>query len=158
MEATTSAAGSLATVQRFNQLMMEAERLLHLADGTERRDADAAAAKIAEARRLLADELVVHEPPGLPYGGEYHGPDGFFELFGKITGSLDLRVKEHALREAGDIAVTHAVMTFTLHASGQSVETSVCELATVRGGQIVDLDIYYKDPGAVATLMQGDRR
>ena len=37
-------------------------------------------------------------------------------------------------------------------ASGESVEMSLVEIYTVRGGLIVELDVYYKDPSAVALL------
>lgn len=40
-------------------------------------------------------------------------------------------------------------------ASGKSVEMGVAEIYTVRDGMIAELDVYYKDPAAVAALLAG---
>jgi hypothetical protein len=44
-------------------------------------------------------------------------------------------------------------VTFTSRASGKSVEMRLVEVYTVRNGLIVELDVYYKDPSAVAALL-----
>jgi len=44
-------------------------------------------------------------------------------------------------------------LTFTARTSGESVEMDLVELYKVRDGQIVELDVYYKDPSAVASLL-----
>jgi hypothetical protein len=54
--------------------------------------------------------------------------------------------------DAGDFVVVKATGRFTSHASGQSAVTELVELFTVRDGKLIDMDIYYKDPGAVAAL------
>ena len=43
-----------------------------------------------EAGSLLHDDFVVYEAGGVPYSGEYRGPQGFFELFGKMNEGLEL--------------------------------------------------------------------
>lgn len=43
-----------------------------------------------DARGLLHEEFVVYEAGGVPYSGEYHGPQGFFELLGKMNEGLVL--------------------------------------------------------------------
>ena len=35
--------------------------------------------------RAAARDFVVYEAGGLPYSGEYYGPQGFFELFGTMN-------------------------------------------------------------------------
>ena len=42
------------------------------------------------ARVLLHRDFVVHEAGGLPYSGEYHGAEGFFELLGKMNEAMEL--------------------------------------------------------------------
>jgi ketosteroid isomerase-like protein len=44
-------------------------------------------------------------------------------------------------------------LTFTARASGKGVEMALVEVYTVRDGLIVELDVYYKDPSAVAALL-----
>lgn len=109
---------------------------------------------LAEARGLLHDDLVVSEAGGLPYSGEYHGPQGFFDLFVGMSDVLELKpgpITHHVL---GDVTVLAQFrLKFTSRTSGESTEMSVIELYKVSDGLIVELDVYYKDPAAVAALM-----
>jgi ketosteroid isomerase-like protein len=43
--------------------------------------------------------------------------------------------------------------SFTARVSGKSVEMSLVEVYTVRDGRIAALDVYYKNPSAVAALL-----
>jgi uncharacterized protein len=125
-----------ATVDRFIQAIVE-----------ERFD---------DARSLLHDEFVVHEAGGVPYSGEYYGPQGFFELFEKMNEDLEL-TPDPAIQYllADDTVAMRYRLKFTARASGRSVEMSLVEVYTVRNGLIVELDVYYKDPSAVAELLAG---
>jgi hypothetical protein len=44
-------------------------------------------------------------------------------------------------------------LKFSARASGKSVEMGLVEIYTVRNGLITELDVYYKDPSAVAALL-----
>jgi uncharacterized protein len=107
-----------------------------------------------DGRRLLHDDFVVYEAGGLPYSGEYHGPDGFFELYGKIKQAMELTPGEAVqYLMADDTVGIRGRLKFTSRASGKSVEMSLVEIYTVHQGLIVELDVYYKDPAAVAALL-----
>jgi uncharacterized protein len=123
-----------ATVERFVKALVE-ERL-------------------DDARSLLHDDLTVYEPGGLPFSGEYHGPQGFFELLGKINQGLELAL-DPAIQYflADDTVAMRGRMKFIARASGESVEVGLVEFYTVRDGLIAELDVYYKDPSAVAALL-----
>jgi uncharacterized protein len=132
--AATTTERSLATVRRFMDAIVEE--------------------KLDEARSLLHDDFVVYEAGGLPYSGEYHGPEGFFELLTKMNEVLELTpgpTIEYLLAD-NTVAMRYR-LTFTARASGKSVEMSLVEVYTVRDGLIVELDVYYKDPLAVAALL-----
>ena len=45
---------------------------------------------LTTAESLLHRDLVVHTAGGLPYSGDYYGPQGFLELFAAMTQVLDL--------------------------------------------------------------------
>ena len=45
--------------------------------------------RLDDARSLLHDEFVVHAAGGVPYSGDYQGPEGFFELLMKIYEVLE---------------------------------------------------------------------
>jgi uncharacterized protein len=136
-----------ATVDRFMQALM--------------------AERFDEARGLLLhDDFVVHEAGGVPYSGEYRGPQGFFELFAKMNEDLELApdpavqylLADLLADDTADLPIDDTVairyrLKFTARASGRSVEMSLVEIYTVRAGLITELDVYYKDPSAVAALL-----
>ena len=68
--ASDTAETNVATVRRFMA-----------ATGAERRN---------ERRSLLHDDFVVHEAGGLPFSGDYHGSQGFFELLNRMNDVLEL--------------------------------------------------------------------
>jgi ketosteroid isomerase-like protein len=111
---------------------------------------------LQEARALLHDDLVVHEAGGLPYSGEYYGPQGFFDLLATMNETLELS-PGHFSRDAlsDDTVVSRFRLTFTTRASGKNTEMSLIELYRISQGRIVELDVYYKDPSAVAALLTG---
>jgi uncharacterized protein len=109
----------------------------------------------ADALSLLDENFVVHSPRELPWGGEYRGPDGLVDLMTRITNMLEI-ANEVPMRifDAGDYVLVKAMGRFTSHASGKSAVTELVELFTVRDGKLIDMDIYYKDPGAVFALSE----
>ena len=110
--------------------------------------------RVADAHKLLHDDFVVYEAGGVPYSGEYRGPQGFFELFAKMNEVMEL-APDPAVQFllADDTVAVRYRLKFTARASGQSVEMGLVEIYTVRDGLIVELDVYYKDPPAIAALL-----
>jgi ketosteroid isomerase-like protein len=132
---TTTAEGGLATVRRFYDLVGEG--------------------RVEDATALMHDELVIHEPAELPFGGEYHGPAGFGDIMQRIVRLAEPEVPGpiEYFETAGGPVVVRFTGRFSSRRSGRSVDVEIVELFTVRDGKIVDLDIYYKTPGAVAALL-----
>jgi hypothetical protein len=104
------------------------------------------------ATRLLHEDLAIHEPVALPYGGEYRCPAGFREIMGRITEQFEPSVVSIKCLDSGNPVVVRLVGRFKSRATGRSVDMDVVELHTVRDGRIVDLDVYYKDPAAIVGL------
>jgi uncharacterized protein len=109
-----------------------------------------------ERTRLLHEDFVVSSAGGLPFSGEHHGPQGFFDLMGKMNDVLDLTPGPITLNPLGEDAVAASFrLTFTARSSGKHVEMDLVEIYTLRDGLIIKLDVYYKDPSAVAALIAG---
>jgi uncharacterized protein len=109
---------------------------------------------LAKVGGLLHRDLVVHAAGGLPYSGDYYGPQGFFELFAAMTEVLDLRpgpLRTQSLDE--HTVVSRFRLRFVARASGKHAEMDLVEIYRVSDGQIVELDVYYKDPSAVAAVL-----
>jgi hypothetical protein len=133
---TTRADAALTTVQRFMNSMVEGDL-----DG---------------ARSLMHDDFVCYEAGGLPYSGDYHGPDGFFELVATIFGAMELTPgSDMQFLRADDTIAARFPLTFTARATGEKVHMTFVEVYTVRDGLITELDVYYKDPSAVTALLAG---
>jgi uncharacterized protein len=112
--------------------------------------------RLDDARGLLHHELVVHEAGGLPFSGEYSGPEGFLGLLGRINEGLELVLNPTIqYLVAGDTVAMRSRMTFTARHSGKSVEVGLVEIYTVRDGKIFELEVYYQDSSAVAALLTG---
>ena len=109
-----------------------------------------------ERTRLLHEDFVVSAAGGLPFSGEYHGSQGFFDLIWKMNEVLDLTPGPITLNPLGQDAVVASFrLTFTARSSGKHVEMDLVEIYTISDGLIVKLDVYYKDPSAVAALIAG---
>jgi hypothetical protein len=109
--------------------------------------------KVDDALSLLDDDALVHEPAALPYGGEYRGKPGFGRLLAAMGAAVQAEnVGEIRRLEAGETVVLRMRARFTGRASGQVAETDVAEVVTVRDGKILEIDVYYRDPGAVAAV------
>jgi ketosteroid isomerase-like protein len=114
------------------------------------------AGEFEDAKKLLAPDFVVHEPRELPYGGEYHGFEGFLDLLNHLTAVAAIEpVSTPEYLPAGDVVMVKMIGRFTSPSTGRSVETGVLELVSFREGLIAELDVFYKDPGAVAGLAEG---
>lgn len=133
MDAATTV-GAVATVRRFYGL---------LEDG-----------KPDEALVLLHEDAVVRESPGLPFGGDYHGRSGFLELAKSLDRTFETaNVTGIEFLEAGNTVVLRMTSRFTERNSRRVAETPIVEVVTVVDGQIAEIDVYYKDPSAVAALL-----
>jgi ketosteroid isomerase-like protein len=103
---------------------------------------------------LLHDDFVVHEAGGLPFSRDYHGSEGFFDLLNRMNDVLELTAGPVTTDPLGDAAVAARFrLRFISRASGESVEMGLVEIYTVRDGRIAELDVYYKDPAAVAAIL-----
>jgi ketosteroid isomerase-like protein len=107
-----------------------------------------------EAYRLLDDDLVAHEPPGLPYAGDYHGPAGWGDMMARVYDLFEVSLSSVEFVSAEDAVIIPMTCRFTSRTSRRSVDTKVIEVFSVRDGKIVDIDIFYKDPSAIAALAE----
>src|SRR4051794_7080984 len=124
-----TATSAVATVRRFYDLVMSG-------------DLDSASA-------LLDDErLVIHEPAGLPYGGEFAGIAGWREVTEHEIALMETELLSPIdFQPVGEDRVLMTVrVRFTSRATGRSAEIDVVEVLTVADGRLTVFDVYYKDP------------
>lgn len=102
---------------------------------------------------LFDPNIVIVEPDSVPYySGTHRGLDAVQrDLFGPMLSNYDLTVNEGTkAHDAGDVILGALDLTFTSRATGVSLRHNVIELYTVTDGLITHVDVYYKDPAAMA--------
>jgi SnoaL-like protein len=97
------------------------------------------------------DNVVVIEPPPLPYGGTTTSRDEFFE---KVLGYTDqrstFRLVSSEVFGDGDRLAGHFTATFTAHGSGESFLLDQTELYEVTDGAISKVEVFQRDtPGLI---------
>jgi hypothetical protein len=94
----------------------------------------------------LADDVEVHEPEYLPYGGVYRGKEEFVGLLGKIVDYMDVtKLTVHYL--VADGARVIAVLGAPDAKTGQL--NHFAEQSTLRDGKVVEMRLFYYDPQAM---------
>jgi ketosteroid isomerase-like protein len=119
-----------------------------------------AVADLAAMRGFLADDFVLHEPPALPFGGDFLGAEGYLELVRQLQSYFELDVVSSKLTEArDDLLLCELVIRFKARETGESAEMSLVDLYHFdSNGKIYRVDGYYMDPDMIAALALGRPR
>ncbi|WP_354698531.1 hypothetical protein DSM112329_04213 [Paraconexibacter sp. AEG42_29] len=107
------------------------------------------------ALEFIHPDVLAHEPPALPYGGEWKGKDGFRALMEMIGATVEVEATPIGLHDAGDTMIAIFNAKFTSRASGASVEMPVCEVYGFTDGLISNVNVFYKDPCEFAERISG---
>lgn len=89
---------------------------------------------------VLAPDVVVHEPEYLPYGGDYHGHEGFLTLQQRASEVLDVSSLKIHTAVANDERVVLLMTTAFVDGPGEQWLT---EHWQVRDGKVVDIRVFW---------------
>ncbi len=103
------------------------------------------------AAQVLAPDVVFHEAPTLPFGGDHHGVDGYRKLADTFAGLADFEFSPmmELLTTDQGVVVVRGAFTVTGKATGRSATTPFAEFYLVKDGLIADVDVFYWDEAAV---------
>ncbi|MGW2501963.1 nuclear transport factor 2 family protein [Streptomyces sp. NPDC001588] len=92
---------------------------------------------------LMSPEVVFHFPTSLPYGGTFHGPEGFLAFYQDIYDHYydTFNYDAHTVLDAG----SHVIVPVRARArakSGRTMENEHCLLFTVKDGLITEARLY----------------
>lgn len=108
---------------------------------------------LAAMAALLDPEIVVHEAAGLPYGGEYHGPEGMGALLQKLNTVLEgFQVKPEQYFVSGDDVAALIRVTGRGRLTGQAVDMPVMEVWRIKNGRAVMIRPFYWDTAEFSKL------
>ncbi len=103
-------------------------------------------------RATLSPDVVLHQSPDLPFGGEYTGHDGYERwalAMSKLFDKLD--VIEQQFFEQGDTVLVVCRFRTRSRVNGQIQDYPMVQVVRVTGGMIVDFrPFYWNVPAYVA--------
>jgi ketosteroid isomerase-like protein len=93
---------------------------------------------------MCAPDIVVHEPPFVPWGGDYEGRAEFLQLFALIAQHID-PTKMVVLHMVGDDESVVVLMRgeFRSNRDADPVPVLLSEWYTFRNGQVVEIRPFY---------------
>jgi len=104
---------------------------------------------------FMAEDFVIHEPAGLPYGGEWRGPDALQRLFAHVMGFWQEPVVEWVDLVGNDKHVV-ALLRFsmTVPRTGERIVQRVAEVTRFDAeSRMAEMHIHYFDTAAMAQAL-----
>ena len=108
--------------------------------------------EIEAAMEHIHPENVIEEPDGLPYAGEYVGPGGLAELFGKVTSLYGFEIHDWHVEPFRDGAICHLNATFTSLESGEAKRMQVVEIYEFTDGKMSHATVFPQDTKVITEL------
>ncbi len=105
----------------------------------------------AAVEALCSPDLVITEPPSLPFGGEYRGKDALLKLFTIVMDYWD-NPQVTVDNVIGDDVDAAVLLTFTMTSkhTGNTFTQTVVETAKSKDGLVTEMRIHYFDTAEVA--------
>ena len=111
-------------------------------------------------RATLAADVVLHQSPDLPFGGEYVGPDRYRDWAEAMRAIFDqVDVRDAEFFERGDAVVVVCRLVTRSRATGRTMEQPMAQVVRVRDWRITEFrPFYWNVPAyAAAAATGGDR-
>lgn len=101
---------------------------------------------------MIDPGLVFSEADSLPFGGDYHGKDGFLQLLRNVGRHLKVELATPEITGGDGLVAVRVHGTMTARATGRSMPMDVVDLYRLSDGKITRVEVFYKEPTAVADL------
>ncbi len=105
---------------------------------------DDAGASFADMAATLDPDVVLHQSPDLPWGGEFHGHAAYEDWARQMSRAFDrLDVEDTRLFTNGDTVVITCRLVTRSRASGETLDLPMTQVVRVRGERIVEFRPFY---------------
>ncbi|MEC3956625.1 nuclear transport factor 2 family protein [Nocardia sp. CDC153] len=102
----------------------------------------------------LAPDVVMYQASSLPYGGEWHGHEGFRRFIAAMGDNWDgLWFDEQQFVSDRDRVVVYSRGRLRARRTGRTLETSLLQWISFRDGLITEFRPYYHDTSAVLAAL-----
>ncbi len=117
------------------------------------------AAGFEELARHLAPDVVMRQASSLPYGGDWHGRDGFRGFIAAMRDSWDgLWFDEQQFLGDEARVVVYSRGRLRARRTGRILQTSLLQWISFRDGLITEFRPYYQDTSAVLAVLEGSEQ
>lgn len=107
------------------------------------------------ARKFFHPDFIVHEDPGMPYGGMFAGADAFIELRHKVRQYWKLDIESKCVSPEGDRLVIVIHLTGLADGPCAGLETWVTVVWSFRDGKALEARVLYYDTPTVNAAIRG---
>lgn len=105
---------------------------------------------LAAIQALYHPDCEIYQSDLLPWGGEYRGHAGLQQFFIRLTSTIDTRIVDEQLFEAGDRVVSIGRTQGKALATGRQFELPAVHVYTVREGTIRRYEAYVDTPAMLS--------
>ena len=118
-------------------------------------DGPPGSADFADMAATLDPEVVLHQSPDLPWGGEFHGHAGYEEWARRMSAAFDrLEVADARSFAEGDTVVTICRLITRSRMTGETLDLPMSQTVRVRGDRIVEFRPFYWNVPAYRNAVQ----
>ena len=104
----------------------------------------------------LDPEVVLHQSPDLPWGGEFHGHAGYEDWARSMSAAFDqLEVRDPQVLAQGDTVVITCRLVTRARAGGDVLDLPMTQVVRVRGERIVEFRPFYWNVPAYRAAVAG---
>ena len=121
------------------------------------------AARWAAYLAIYDPDVVIHEPPSLPYGGDYSGDDAvarhahaFSDAWQGLQSTTDRRLEPHILADGDHVIVLWRQKGTS--ADGDVFDMPAVSVYQIKDGRVVDSQMFHFDTTALAGFLKRTRR
>ena len=114
-----------------------------------------AGASFAAMAATLDPDVVLHQSPDLPWGGEFRGHDGYEDWARQMSRAFDrLEVADTRVFADDDTVVITCRLVTRSRTSGETIDLPMTQVVRVRGGRIVEFRPFYWNVPAYRDTMK----
>ena len=95
-------------------------------------------------RSILAPDVVLHQSPDLPWGGEYAGFERYKDWAVAMSAAFDhVDVQDAKFFEAGDTVIVACRLVTRSRVTGAVLDSPMVQVVTAKNGKITDFRPFY---------------
>jgi uncharacterized protein len=106
-------------------------------------------------RPLVADDVVLHLPKGLPFGGDYRGFEGYKEILAKIGGFFtELKGGPREFATVGSKVIVMTRLAGRIARNGRPISFPLTDIWEIRDGKVVEITAFYYDTREISAIAE----